>query len=75
MYSVKIFRSVEVVVRFVTASRGAFNISPLQYYFLIIKQLRWSSGKSVCLWSCRLEFDSESSQTNDFKIGIHSFPA
>ena len=23
----------------------------------------------------RLEFDSESGQTNDFKIGIHSFPA
>ena len=31
--------------------------------------------KSVCLLSCRLGFDSESGQTNDFKIGIHSFPA
>ena len=30
---------------------------------------------SVCLLSCRLGFDSESGQTNDFKIGIHSFPA
>ena len=30
---------------------------------------------TVCLLSCRLEFDSESGQTNDFKIGIHSFPA
>ena len=29
----------------------------------------------VCLLSCRLGFDSESGQTNDFKIGIHSFPA
>ena len=28
---------------------------------------------SVCLLSCRL--DSESGQTNDFIIGIHSFPA
>ena len=39
------------------------------------EQLRWPSGKSVRLGSCRLGFDSESSQTNDFKIGIHSFPA
>ena len=31
--------------------------------------------RSVCLLSCRLEFDSESGQTNDLKIGIHSFPA
>ena len=30
---------------------------------------------SVCLLSCRPGFDSESGQTNDFKIGIHSFPA
>ena len=30
---------------------------------------------SVCLLSCRLGFDSESGQTNDFKIAIHSFPA
>ena len=37
--------------------------------------LRWPSGKSVRLWSCRLRFDSESGQTNDFKIGIHSFSA
>ena len=29
---------------------------------------------SVCLLSCRLGFDSESGQTNDFKIGIHSLP-
>ena len=29
------------------------------------------SGKSVR----RLGFDSESDQTNDFKIAIHSFPA
>ena len=33
------------------------------------------NGKSVRLGSCRLGFDSESGQTNDFKIGIHSFPA
>ena len=30
---------------------------------------------SVCLLSCRLGFDYKSGQTNDFKIGIHSFPA
>ena len=39
------------------------------------KQLRWPSGKSVRFGSCRLGFDSKSGQTNDFKIGIHSFPA
>ena len=38
-------------------------------------ELRWPSGKSVHLGSCRLGFDSESGQTNDFKIGIYSFPA
>ena len=27
------------------------------------------------LWSSRLEFDSESGKTNDFKIGILSFHA
>ena len=31
--------------------------------------------QSFCLLSCRLKFDSESGQTNDFKIGIRSFPA
>ena len=31
-------------------------------------ELRRPSGKSVCL--CRLGFDSESCQTNDFQIGI-----
>ena len=36
---------------------------------------RWPSGKSVCLWSCKLGFDFKSSQTYDFQIGIHSFPA
>ena len=45
---------------------------------LLIKyrwQLRWPSGKSVCLGSCTLGFDSKPGQTNDFKINIHSFPA
>ena len=41
----------------------------------MVDKLRWPSGKSVRLGSCRLEFDSELGQTNDFKIGIHSFPA
>ena len=39
------------------------------------KQLRWLSGKSVRLWSSKHGFDSESGQTNDFEIGIYSFPA
>ena len=38
----------------------------------IYKQLRWPSGME----RLSLErFDSESGQTIDFKIGIHSFPA
>ena len=37
--------------------------------------LSWPSGKSVRLGSRRLGFDSKSRQTNDFKIGIHSYPA
>ena len=41
-------------------------------FFLL---LRWPSSESVHLGSCRLGFDSESGQTNDFKIGIHSFAA
>ena len=39
------------------------------------QQLRWSSSRSVSLGSCKFGFNSESGQTNDFKIGIHSFPA
>ena len=52
------------------------------FRYVIIEQfrhvnllLRWPSGKRVRLLSCGLKFDSESGQTNDFKIGIHSFPA
>ena len=44
------------------------------WYFGLTQQLRWPSGMSVRFRSCRLGFDSESGQTNDFKIGIHSFP-
>ena len=40
-----------------------------------IIQLRWPSGTCVRPGSCKLGFDSKSDQTNDFKIGIHSFPA
>ena len=39
------------------------------------EQLKWPSGKSVRLGSCRLGFNSKSGHTNDVKIGIHSFPA
>ena len=42
-----------------------------QHFF----KLRWPSGRSVRLWKSRIGFDSESGQTNDIKIGIHSFPA
>ena len=42
---------------------------------LLVLQLRWPSGKSVCFWSCRLGFSCKSGQINDFKVDIHSFPA
>ena len=48
-------------------------MQPAELYTYL--QLRWPSGKSVRLWSYSLGFDSESGQTNDFKIGIHSLPA
>ena len=34
-------------------------------------QLRWPSSNSIRLWRCRIGFDYESGQTNDFKTGIH----
>ena len=39
---------------------------------LLLQQLRWPSCKSVCLWRCRFWFDSESGQTKDLKIGVHT---
>ena len=47
----------------------------VRHSWQLLNEIRWQSGKSVRLGSCRLGFDSESDQTNDFKIGIHSFPA
>ena len=40
-----------------------------------LQQHEWLSGERVRLWSSGLWSNSESCQTNDFKIGIHSFPA
>ena len=45
----------------------------LLFYFVTDQMAEWyraSASRSV-----DLGFDSESGQTNDFKIGIHSFPA
>ena len=41
---------------------------------LLVWDIRPSLGH-MAEWTYRLGFDSESGQTNDFKIGIHSFPA
>ena len=35
----------------------------------MVRQFRWQSGKSVRLGDVDLDLDSESAQTNDFKIG------
>ena len=55
------------------------KVSALQGEFLMmILMINSSDGRVVWsdyLLSCRLGFDSESGQTNDLKIGIHSFPA
>ena len=56
-------------------SFGHIDLRYLLLLFIHFEQLSCSSGKSVCLWSCRLGFDSESGQTNDIKIGVHSFSA
>ena len=34
---------------------------------------RYVSRLIVCLWSCRLRFDSESGQTNDLKLAFTAF--
>ena len=53
------------------AAKKTSSVADVKY----IKQLGWPSGTSVRLGSCRLGFDSESCQTNDFTIGIPSYPA
>ena len=50
-------------------------MSKLATHYVSNIELRWPSGESVRLGSCRFEFDSESGQTDDFKIGIFSFLA
>ena len=58
---------------------GFHRITPAdEWYECPPLELLYSKARvvwSVCLLSCGLGFDSESGQTNDFKIGIHSFPA
>ena len=49
------------------------SIRLLKLAAVLIRLLRWPSGESVYLKSCRVGFVSESGQINDFKIGIHSF--
>ena len=68
----KTFRSLRDLPMYICKSlcRDLFNVDVIAY--------NSSDGRvvwSVCLLSCRLGFDSESGQTKDFKIGIHSFPA
>ena len=49
-----------------------------RFEYLHFECINSSDGRvveSVRLGSCRLGFDSESGQTNDFKIGIHNFRA
>ena len=58
-----------------TSGLGNFFIKEGAYCRVPSKQRRWPSDKSVRLGSCRLGFDSKSGLTNDYKIGIYSFPA
>ena len=72
-----ISKLLDIVLEFnflvIPKTAGARHMVPLRPLWCY--QLRWPSGKSVRLGSGRLWFDSESGQTNDFKIGIPSFPA
>ena len=43
------------------------------YNYLFDQMAEWREASAS--GSVDLGFDSESGQTNDFKIGIHSFPA
>ena len=54
---------------------GENRCSSYHNIFIYVEPIRWPIGESIRFWSCRLWFDSESGQTNDCKIGIHSFPA
>ena len=52
----------------------AFFFRYLQTPYVLTDQMaEWY--KASVSGSVDLEFNSESGQTNDFKIGIHSFPA
>ena len=53
----------------------SINFPGLMYLDSSNTQPRWSIGVIVRLSSCRLGFDFESGHTNDFNIGIRSFPA
>ena len=69
----------DIIIKFVTASKDleiGLGINSTSKDLEI--GISSSDGRvvySVCLLSSRLGFDSESGQTNDFNIGIHSFPA
>ena len=60
----------------ITLSYTSSHIPPskLQHIFLLSGQMAEWYGASAS-GSVDLGFDSESGQTNDFNIGIHSFPA
>ena len=45
----------------------------MQKYFKTAQMAEWY--RASVSWAVRLGFDSESGQTNDFNIGIHSYPA
>ena len=66
---VKYMKDDLVKLRMYKLSRLFFPL--ITFKILLIAKL--PSGKSVRLWSGRLGFDSESGQTNSFKIGNHSF--
>ena len=73
----KLFWSIRIDKVGMINNSTPFNV--ISYTHKVMRrEINNSDGRvvwSVCLLSCRLGFDSESGQTNDFKIGIHSFPA
>ena len=70
--------SFHVFYHFTLCSLFSRTATTLNFFFWVYERHNSSDDRvvqSVCLLNCRLGFDSESGQTNDFSIGIDSFPA
>ena len=61
------------MAEFTFTLHGRVYITLSLHYIFIDQMAEWYGASAS--GSVDLGFDSESGQTNDFKIGIHNFPA